>query len=158
MPGNLSSLGFGGQTSVTSIINGGATLPTNTCITAAQNANCLSTLSGDMTAGVLKTAYSATGKGRVNFFAVYCNDATSRTIRIKVTVNGSAVAYDKTSAAIEISGGGVIAIGSGQPSVSGVPVLFQPIDYTSGILIEFASSLTETGNKLTTAINAEVRQ
>jgi hypothetical protein len=36
-------------------------------------------------------------------------------------------------------------------------VSFQPIDYTTGILIEFASSLTET-DKLTTAINAEVRQ
>lgn len=149
---------LGGQTFVTSIINGGAALPTGTCSTAVVNANCLVALSGDMTAGVLKTAYSATGKGRVNFFAVYCNDATSRTIRVKVTINGSTVAYDKTSTAIAVSGGGVIAIGSGQPNVSGVPVLFQPIDYTNGILIEFASSLTETGNKLTTAINAEVRQ
>lgn len=148
---------LGGQTSVTSIINGGATV-IGTCSAAIANANCLSTLSGDMTAGVLKTAYSATGKGRVNFFAVQCNDATSRTIRVKVTTNGSNVVYDKTSAAIAASGSGVIAIGSAQPSVVGAPVLFQPIDYTNGILIEFASSLTETGNKLTTAINAEVRQ
>lgn len=156
MPGNLSSLGFGGQTSVTSMICGGGVINSNAFQFAAPNANALTALSGAMTANTLKTAYSATGKGRVNFFAVGTNDATSRTIRIKVTVNGASVVFDKTSTALTASGAMATAIGAVQASGS-YPTVFQPIDYTNGILIEFASSLTET-DKLTTAINAEVRQ
>lgn len=149
---------LGGQTSVTSMICGGGVVnAANAFGFVAPNANALTALSGAMTAGALKTAYSATGKGRLNFFAVGTNDATSRTIRIKVTVNGSSVLFDKTSTALAANGALVAAIGAVNPSVSGYPVTFQSIDYSNGILIEFASSLTET-DKLSTAINAEVRQ
>ena len=139
---------------VTSIVNGGSATVAN-ANNAISAANCSVTLSGPTTAGTLKTAYSATGAGRVNFLAASCLDATSRTIRIKVTINGSYVAYDKTSSAISASGSGVVAIGSAV--TGGSSVCLQPIDYTSGVLIEFASSLTET-DKLSIGINAEVRQ
>lgn len=148
---------LGGQTSVTSMICGAGAYNFASGSAAASNANAQTALSGAMTAGVLKTAYSATGKGRVNFFAVYTNDATSRTIRIKITANGGNVIYDKTCQALTVSGAIHWAIGAVSFNVSGLPVAFQPIDYTNGILIEFASSLTET-DKLSTAINAEVRQ
>lgn len=149
---------LGGQTSVTSMIRDGGVINASAALTfAAANANALTALSGAMTANTLKTAYSATGKGRVNLFAVGTNDATSRAVRIKVTVNGSSVVFDKTSTALTAAGAMVTAIGSTQTGTTWYPVVFQPIDYTNGILIEFASSLTET-DKLTTAINAEVRQ
>jgi hypothetical protein len=151
----LSQFG-GGSTFVTSLVCGTQTIGTNADF-AAQNANAQTALSGATTAATLKTAYSATGKGRINFFGVYTNDTTSRTIRIKVTVNGSSVIYDKTSGALAGARAGHSAIGAVSVNVSGSPVSFQPIDYTNGILIEFASSLTET-DKLSTAINAEVRQ
>lgn len=152
MSGAISELLDGATTSVISVVNGGAATVANAS-TAFVNANCSTSLSGAMTAGALKTAYSATGAGRINFFGIATQDATSRTIRIKITVNGSTVAYDKTSAAIATASSGVVAVGAAAAGV----VQFQSLDYTNGLLIEFASSLTET-DKLTVGINAEVRQ
>lgn len=156
MSGPISDLFDGGSSPVISLVNGGAATIA-AASTACTNANALISLSGAMTADALKTAYSASGRGRVNFLSIYAADSTSRTIRIKITVNGSEVIYDKTSAAISAGGSGVCAVGAVSSGVTGSPVSFQPVDYTDGILIEFASSLTET-DKLTVGINAEVRQ
>ena len=145
---------IGGAAAVTSMVSALSTSTSLAFTSAAQSANAVTALSGAMTAGTLKTAYQASGKGRVNFFAVGVNDATSRTVRVRITVNGTVV-FDKTSSTIVNNGQAVVAIG-GISSASGNPIVFQPIDYTNGVLIEIASSLTET-DKLTTAINAEVR-
>lgn len=145
---------IGGAAAVTSMVSALSTGTSLVFTNAAQGANAVTALSGAMTAGTLKTAYQASGKGRVNFFAVGVNDATSRTVRVRITVNG-VVVFDKTSGAITFNGQAVVAIG-GVSSASGNPVVLQPIDYTNGVLIEIASSVTET-DKLTTAINAEVR-
>lgn len=145
---------LGGATAVTSMVSALSTGTSLIFSSAALSANAVTALSGAMTAGTLKTAYSASGKGRINFFAVGVNDTTSRTVRVRITINGTVV-FDKTSGAIVTNGQALVAIGSISSTV-GAAIAFQPIDYTNGVLIEIASSLTET-DKLTTAINAEVR-
>jgi hypothetical protein len=102
-------------------------------------------LSGGVTANILKTYFSDTGAGVISSLAVKVNDATSRTIRVKVTVDGSPTpVFDSTSAASSVNVRGLIVCGSGSFSSAGIVPEIPPIYYKSSILIEFASSLTET--------------
>lgn len=103
-------------------------------------------LSGAMTANTLKTVHSVSnGSGSIVSFAYRTIDNTSRTVRIVVTVDGgSPVTFDSTSAVINaISMGGNIC-GSLSSSSNGVLTNNGSIDYNSSILIQAASSLTET--------------
>lgn len=96
-------------------------------------------LSGAMTANTLKTVLSATGAGTMHHFAGQYVDGTSRTMRIKITIDG-VVAFDYTSAANTAPGAiaGVIAGFSASTTDE------TPIRFNSSLLIEAASSLTET--------------
>ena len=100
-----------------------------------------SVLSGACSAGVLKTIYSATGSGVVNVFACNGVDATSRTHRIKCTIDG-VVVYDATTAAVAATDQGINLIG-GYTNVGYLP-MFDQIVYNTSFLVEYATSLTET--------------
>lgn len=120
-------------------------------LTAGAAANCKLEVSGSLTAATLATAYSLTGRGRLNLFAVYTMDATPRTIRVKITIDGTVV-FDATSSSISNSGYGVVPVGV----LSGTTgsLAFQPIDFQTSCLIEYASDLTESG-KFTRVVNYE---
>lgn len=105
-------------------------------LTSAKN-----TLSGAMTAGVLKTVLSVSGKGKLPLLAVKFIDGTSRTVRVKITIDGG-VAFDYTSAAIASAGDFVVIIGNVGASSYVQEAL--PITWNSSLLIELADSLTET--------------
>jgi len=109
---------------------------------SASTAGASTALSGAMSAGVLKTALSVSGRGRINWAAVYTNDVTSRTLRMVITIDG-AVVRDHTTAAISTINTGFVGIGGGTASTTPVAV-FQPLRFTSSLLIEIASSVTET--------------
>lgn len=101
----------------------------------------ISTLSGAMTTNTLKTILSISGVGgQVSLFTFRCNDATARTIRVKITVDGIVVC-DSTSASISASGNGGFLAGTYSSSSS---IILPPIFWKSTLLIEMASSLTET--------------
>lgn len=111
-------------------------------------------LSGAMTSAVLKTALTITGRGRVNWLGMYCNDATSRTLRMKITLDGTVI-RDTTSAAIAVSLSGFVGLGSGKYVADAPAVVFQPLVFNATLLVEIASSLTET-DKASFAYNYEV--
>lgn len=101
-------------------------------------------LSGPLTANTFTTVLSATGKGEVPLLSCYTKDGTSRTLRLRVTVDGVVVFNPAATAAIVQAGNGIFAAGSPVASISGPLGHGAPIRYNSSLLVEVASSLTET--------------
>lgn len=101
--------------------------------------------SGSTTAGVLGTILSLSGAGVVSFLAVESVDTTSRTHRIKITLDGTVI-FDATTAAVMSTAHIQCAIGSIAPVVSTASaiVTFEPLAFNTSLLIEYASSLTES--------------
>jgi len=134
----------GSQKATKSIVNKWSTAG-YTAVTVANGATngAIATLSGSMTAATLKTLLSVSGVGcRVRYLTFRSNDATARTVRVKITVDGTSV-YDFTSASFSVSGNGVFL--AGHVSVSSTTTIMLPdIISNSTMLIEYASSLTET--------------
>jgi hypothetical protein len=96
---------------------------------------------GALTAGVLSTVLSLTGKGSVCFLGCVGADTTSRTHRLKVTIDG-VVVFDATSSACTATYQGVTIIGHAGPTSNDFSYL--DTAYNQSFLVEYASSLTET--------------
>lgn len=107
-------------------------------------------LSGALTANTLATVLSVTVGGTVNLVAVRSVNGTTRTIRVKITLDG-VVVFDATSASIAVANTGVVPVGFVRYSTD-LAVTFQPISFSKSMLIEIASSLTET-DLLNTVVN-----
>lgn len=108
-------------------------------------------LSGAMTAGVLKTALSLTGSGVINWLSLSGSDATTRTLRMKITIDGIVV-FDPGVTASTTTGT-ILPIGTYAEGSTSFPLIgFQPTNFNSSILVEIASSLTET-DKMTFGYN-----
>lgn len=146
---------YGRAYQLTGLQNGSATTRATVSVVAGAT-NAYTSLTGALTANVLKTILEVNSPGVLNFLACWTADATSRTIRIKVTMDGLVV-FDNTSSAIATSGSGVIVVGSGAYNGTGADVCIQPLPYTQGLLIEMASSVTET-DKTTVGYNNETWQ
>lgn len=115
----------------------------------------ITTTSGETTAGTLKTLLNITGsKARLNALVVTAADATSRNIRVVITVDGSVV-FDNTASAVTDTNGRLV-VGYVIPT-GAVSVGYQPVDANTSLKIEFSSSLSET-DKLSFECNYEVRQ
>lgn len=98
-------------------------------------------LSGALTAATLATLLTVTGQGILNIAAIYNKDATARTLRLQIVIDGVTV-FDSTSASIATAGGrGGVAVGyvSGSVLAGGAAVPFN-----TSLVIKAASSLTET--------------
>ena len=100
-------------------------------------------LSGAVTADVLKNALTISGKGFLDLSGLIVNDATSRTVRMKVILDGVTV-LDKTTPALTTLNHGVLAVGT-MPAISTstfpIPT---PCYFAQSCVVDFASSLTET--------------
>lgn len=107
-------------------------------------ANVRGVLSGALTANTLATVINRTGAGAVFFLAATVMDTTSRTVRIKVTVDGTVV-FDATSNAITTVQTGMQVVGSGL-FYSVTQFFARPgyLEYDTSFKVEIASSLTET--------------
>jgi hypothetical protein len=92
--------------------------------------------SGSLTANTLKTILTVTGAGTFHGLSFRTANVTSRTIRIRITLDG-VVVFDSTSAAISTGTTGAILTGSSAYPVS-------PISFNTSAVVEIASSLTET--------------
>lgn len=104
--------------------------------------NAREVLSGALTAATLATALSVSGSGEVPWLSVYTKDATNRTVRVRVSVDG-AVIFDATSASTTTPGTGMIVVG--QVSAASYTVAGAvPLRFNTSLMVEIASSLTET--------------
>lgn len=139
---------FGGGTSMSATkrlynafnVAGWAGTTINSIVTAT------AATSGALTANTLVDLINESGSaGEISQFSIATADATARTIRVVVTIDGTVI-YDRTSASISASGTGCVLAGAtGQVN----PALLPGIKYTNSKRIQYASSLTETG-KFTT--------
>ena len=108
--------------------------------------NAKSVLTGALTANTLATVLSLSGKGAIDFLACQSWDATSRTHRMKVTLDG-VVIFDATSGAVASYAkylpviGSLVNLSASAQSMSVVP---QPLMFNTSLLVEYASSITET--------------
>lgn len=145
---SLFNTGSGPIASIVNYFSAGGTSAAN--LTASALSNTKETTSGALTANTLFARHSLTGRGRLNLLTVYAKDSTSRTIRAVVIVDGVTV-FDATTNAITVSGTGTCPVGTVTADGS---LVFQPIDFQSSLVIQIASSLTET-DKIATGINYE---
>lgn len=129
----------------TGLINGSSSLTRVMFLSEPQW--CKKMQTGLQTANVLSTVLSLSGKGVIDFLSVCSGDSTSRTHRIKVTIDGIVI-FDATSAAAAAAFHQHVVIGAitainDTANYSGI--VGQPLIFDTSLLIEYASSITETG-------------
>lgn len=116
------------------------------------------TLSGALTANTLKTMLTISGAGVLKFAGVQSLDTTSRTLRIKITLDGIVV-FDATSAATTVSYATQVGVGGlttySQATPSFLPEL-ERVPFNVSCVVEIASSLSET-DKLASLLAYETR-
>lgn len=100
-------------------------------------------LSGALSAGVLKTMLSVSVPGTMPLLTVYSKDATSRTIRVAVIADGALV-FDSTSAAFATPNRGCLVAGNAGWIGSVIVIPGAPIRWAQSLIVQVASSLTET--------------
>lgn len=103
-------------------------------------------LSGALTANTLATMLTVNGPGVLTFAGVRVNDATARTVRLQLTMDGTVV-FDSTSASISTSGHGIIAVGYNIDTTTGTSTAStgpQALPFASSLVLKIASSITET--------------
>lgn len=104
-----------------------------------------SVASGAMTANTLKTVISVSGSaGVMDYLTIKTVDATSRTLRVKITVDG-VVVFDFTSAATTTTNDIACIISSTTDASANAPEPSElKLTWNNTLLIETASSVTET--------------
>lgn len=120
-----------GYTTVSSISSG-----------ADASAKAKTVLSGALTANTLATVLNISGAGECNYLSISSVDATSRTMRMVVTIDG-VVAFDSTSAATVTTGSGAVVLGTAAAVTNGA-VGLEPTPFLTSFKVEIASSLSET--------------
>lgn len=134
---------LGGSIQATKSLYNACSTAGYTAITSmAASTTAKTSTSGALTANTLVDLINESGSaGYLSQLSIYTNDATSRTLRIVVTVDGTGI-YDITSAAISAVQSGAVLAGSVSTSN---PQALPPIYYTNSIRVQYASSVTETG-------------
>lgn len=139
----MSSLSqFGGSHVVISVVNGSSSGGVLRDLTTAA-VIAKSILSGALTATVLATALNIAGRGALNFAAVAAVNATSRTMRLRITLD-SVVVFDATSSVCTTTDSGIVGVGAFNYAAGPANPLLQQAPFQSSCLVEIASSLTET--------------
>ena len=122
----------------------------NACSTAGytaigslvQSPTAKNSVSGALTANTLVDLINESGSaGYLSQLSFYCNDVTSRTLRVVITVDGTDI-YDITSGTMSGSNLGAVLAGSVSSTITQA---LPPIYYTNSIRVQYASSVTEAG-------------
>lgn len=111
---------------------------------STNGANAKQVYSGAMTAATLKTILSVTGAGSIDYLSVRGMDITSRTLRMKITIDGVVVLDSTSAATADASSNGAVYIGVGDGSGATWPAAYEPTLFNASLLVEVASSLSET--------------
>lgn len=142
------------QRATTSIVNSQSTSPcVATFARAGSGANVKAALSGALTANTAKQMIDITGSaGEMAWLSVFTNDVTSRTVRIRVTVDGvtTPYAFDSITGSISAADNGIVVIGN--ITSASISTISYNLKWRSSLLVEIYSSLTET-DKLTLHYN-----
>lgn len=149
--GSSGSGGGGGSSAsaaatTTEIVNAfsttGFTCPATSSWALASERAARKTLSGALTANTLKTMLNLAGEGTLLFLGMTAVDATSRTMRMKITID-SVVVFDSTSAANTTAGAGFTAVGTVASPSTGSNAVLGEVPFRATCVVEIASSLTE---------------
>lgn len=136
---------FGGGQPPKSIVNGHSAGGTYQQSVMASNSAVKKTLSGELTANTLKSILTISGSGVLAMCYVSSMNATSRTMRLQIIVDGT-TAFDATSAAVTAADSALIGAGQvASKDASGYwYVIPLPIPFSTSLDVKIASSLTET--------------
>lgn len=99
------------------------------------------TFSGALTANTYKTIVSVTGQGIIKFCALATSDTTSRTISIRLTIDG-VVVCEKSVAGVNATNKGIVAVGGAADETT--VARFDRMAFNTSLLVEVKSNLTET--------------
>lgn len=145
--------GYGPIASIVNYYSSGGTASVNS-LAANESNNCkaITTAAGSVAAGTLKTALTVTGRGRLQVLAAVSADATPRTIRLQVIIDGVTV-FDATSSSVSTTGYGICAVGAMSGSTP-IAQVFQGVDFYTSCVVRVASSVTEA-DKINLAANYE---
>lgn len=103
---------------------------------------------GTLTANTLANALTVPGPGVVSLIGCAGVDVTSRTHRLKVTIDG-VVIYDATSGAFTTAGSALMAVGGFTPNASTfASPIYEPLIFNTSLIIDYASSLGETAKSI----------
>ena len=98
--------------------------------------------SGSLTANTLATMFSFSGAISVSQLAFKVNNATARTMRIRIVVDGIEV-FNRTSTTIATANYGAHFAGISDANSATGEFILPPIVATESLLIQWASNLTE---------------
>jgi len=138
---NASEMIGSGIIATTNLYNAFSTAGYTALGSVSSNVLAKTSTSGALTANTLAVLINESGSaGYISQLSIFTNDATSRTLRVVITIDG-VVRYDITSAAITATSNGVVLAGTYNGAT---PVSLPSIFYTNSIKVEYASSVTET--------------
>lgn len=140
---------------------GGKALEIQTAAPTVYFTFCNVVTSGAITANTLATLLNVSGPGEVSFLRVLTTDATIRTMRVRLTLDG-VVVFDATSAASTGGQGecmtllGSVMLGTVTTGPNGTwngyPMVgYDKVQFNKSMLLEVCSNITETG-KLAAAL------
>ena len=133
----------GGERTPANLVGANGTVGTGGGFSTAalELGNVRRTLSGALTANTYKDLVSVSGAGVLKFLVSETQDATARTMHIKVTLDGVQVVERSLAAAV--SGTGTLAVGS---FASNTPVgpIFDALPFKTSMVIAMKSTLGET--------------
>lgn len=101
-------------------------------------------LSGSLTANTYKEMVSLSSSGWIRLCGVYCVDGTSRTLGLKIVIDGTTV-FDEVSSAITTANAGIMGVGHASLSSSNYSQSsLEMFRFNSSLSISIKSSITET--------------
>lgn len=136
---------LGGERPPTSIVRlSSGAAPTGMALIAGYGGEKV-TLSGALTANTLKTMLNISGAGVLKACAVQALDTTSRTLRLKITIDGVAAFDPGASAANTTANSAIVGVGGITTyNSTNFMLAFERIPFNTSCLVEIASSLSET--------------
>jgi hypothetical protein len=151
---NASQFFGGGGVKPTGLINGVSALTSQLGFSGVTytnnflNAGCRQVVTGALTAGVLSTVLSLSGKGSLSHLSCSSVTVTARTHRLKVTVDGivifdASIATGATVNPVNAIGGAYVHNDSTNGVYLLLPLMVEYL-FDVSLLIEYSSSLTET--------------
>ena len=145
MSGTQSAL-IGASRPPKSIVNGHSAGGTYQQSVMTTDSAVKKTLSGALTANTLKSILTISGSGVLAMCYVSSRNATSRTMRLQIIVDGTTV-FDATSSAVTAADSALIGVGQVASKDAGGGywyVMPLPIPFNTSLDVKIASSLSET--------------
>lgn len=135
----------GAARATTAIVNGTSTAgDARVACTFSTSRGTKITDSGALTAATLKNIISVSGTaGKMPQLALKTNDATARTVRLRIIIDGVTI-YDITSSSAASNDTALIAAGFTDSSAGNLLIDGEPLSWKTSCSVDIASSLSET--------------